>query len=54
MKNTGKTAIFTGKAVLTGAAFAFAVMPHVPAHAQNAKTYVMKLSTATLNDTQHE
>jgi TRAP-type C4-dicarboxylate transport system substrate-binding protein len=25
-----------------------------PAHAQDSKTYVMKLSTATLNDTQHE
>ncbi|HEX3937735.1 MAG TPA: TRAP transporter substrate-binding protein [Xanthobacteraceae bacterium] len=31
-----------------------AVALHEPAHAQDTKTYVMKLSTATLNDTQHE
>jgi TRAP-type C4-dicarboxylate transport system substrate-binding protein len=42
-----------------GVAIAFAVasaslVPSRPTHAQNGKTYVMKLSTATVNDVQHE
>ena len=39
-------------AVLIGTAALTALAPH--AHAQGGKTYVMKLSTATVNDTQHE
>ena len=39
-------------AALAVAVFVVLVMPQ--AHAQDAKTYTMKLSTATLNDTQHE
>ena len=39
-------------AVLIGTAALTALAPH--ARAQGGKTYVMKLSTATINDTQHE
>jgi TRAP-type transport system periplasmic protein len=39
-------------AVLIGTAALPALAPR--AHAQGGKTYVMKLSTATVNDTQHE
>jgi TRAP-type transport system periplasmic protein len=41
--------------VAMGAALAFSVAAMSPAaHAQAGKTFVMKLSTATINDTQHE
>ena len=44
---------------IDGAAIAFAVVlallaPSLAAHAQDGKAYVMKLSTATVNDVQHE
>jgi TRAP-type C4-dicarboxylate transport system substrate-binding protein len=54
MSNTG---IGTGSAriaVFAAAALAVAIAAQPPAQAQDSKTYVMKLSTATLNDTQHE
>ncbi|MGB7079603.1 MAG: TRAP transporter substrate-binding protein, partial [Xanthobacteraceae bacterium] len=41
-------------AVFAAAALAVAIAAQSPAQAQDAKIYVMKLSTATLNDTQHE
>jgi TRAP-type C4-dicarboxylate transport system substrate-binding protein len=41
-------------AVVAAAAFTAAVAAPPPAQAQDTKTYTMKLSTATLNDTQHE
>ena len=37
-----------------GAALAFGMITSPPAHAQASKTFVMKLGTATINDTQHE
>jgi TRAP-type C4-dicarboxylate transport system substrate-binding protein len=40
--------------VAAGAALAFGMITSPPAHAQASKTFVMKLGTATINDTQHE
>ena len=37
-----------------GAVLAFGIITSPPAHAQASKTFVMKLGTATINDTQHE
>ena len=44
---------------IDGAAIAFVVVlalfaPSLVAHAEDGKAYVMKLSTATVNDVQHE
>ncbi len=51
--NTGRPMLLaTVGALMTCGAFALAVASC--AHAQGAKTFVMKLSTATINDTQHE
>jgi TRAP-type C4-dicarboxylate transport system substrate-binding protein len=50
MKTKGHAAIRSFGAI----ALAAAVFAASAAQAQDAKTYVMKLSTATLNDTQHE
>src|SRR5580704_9187342 len=57
MTTTGNTKKKTSAGVsvaLIFAAVALVAMPQVQAQAQDSKTYVMKLSTATLNDTQHE
>jgi TRAP-type C4-dicarboxylate transport system substrate-binding protein len=57
MTTTGNTKKKTSAGVsvaLIFAAVALVATPQVRAQAQDSKTYVMKLSTATLNDTQHE
>jgi TRAP-type C4-dicarboxylate transport system substrate-binding protein len=52
--NTKKKTSAGASVALIFAAVALVAMPQVQAQAQDSKTYVMKLSTATLNDTQHE
>ncbi len=50
---TGRNTAYIGAAYAVALA-ATLLAPPLAARAQDAKTYVMKLSTATLNDTQHE
>jgi TRAP-type C4-dicarboxylate transport system substrate-binding protein len=53
MATTARIRFATLGAALLGGLAAFVAMPLAPAFAQD-KTFVMKLSTATINDTQHE
>jgi TRAP-type C4-dicarboxylate transport system substrate-binding protein len=49
-----RIAVVTTLGVALGCGMAATMVAAPPAYAQGGKTYVMKLSTATINDTQHE